>query len=58
MEKLFVHNDGSARCVYSKRIYEEADGIDGTDTCRRVLDPNWLKRAIYRAQAEACQGKA
>ena len=55
IEKLVVHNDGSVRCVYSKRIYEEAFGGDGIDPCRRVSDPNWLKRVIYRpicAQAE------
>ena len=47
IEKMIVHNDGSMRCVCSKRIYEEAFGVDGIDPCRRVLDPNWLKRAIY-----------
>ena len=57
MEKMVFHNDGSMRCVCSGRIYEEAFGGDGIDPCRRVLDPNWLKRAIYRAQAEDCQGK-
>ena len=58
MEKMVFHNDGSMRCVCSGRIYEEAFGGDGIDPCRRVLDPNWLKRAIYRDQAEDCQGKA
>ena len=48
MEKMVVHNDGSVRCVSSKRVYEEEFGGDGIDPCRRVLDPNWLKRAIYR----------
>ena len=41
----------------SKRFYEEAFGLDGTDPCKSVLDPNWLKRTIYRAicaQAEDC----
>ena len=33
-------NDGTVRCVCSKRIYEEAFGGDGTDPCRRVLDTN------------------
>ena len=46
MEKMVVHNDGSVKCVCSKRIYEEAFGGDGIDPCSRVLDPNWLKRAI------------
>ena len=46
---MVVHNDGSVKCVCSIRIYEEAFGGDGIDPCRRVLDPNWLKRAIYRA---------
>ena len=45
MKKMVVHNDGSVRCVCSKRIYEEAFGGDGIDPCRKVLDPNWLKRA-------------
>ena len=49
MGKMFVHNDGSVRCVCSKRIYEEAFGGEGIDQCNRVLDPNWLKRAKYRA---------
>ena len=31
MEKMVVHNDGSLRCVYSKKIYEEASGGDGID---------------------------
>ena len=48
MEKMVVHNDGSVRCVCSERIYKEAFEGDGIDPCRRVLDPNWLKRAIYR----------
>ena len=46
---MVAHNDGSVRCVSSKRIYEEAFGEDGIDPCVRLLDPNWLKRAIYRA---------
>ena len=49
MEKMVVPNDGSMRCVCSKRIYKEAFGGDGIYPCKRVLDPNWLKRAIYRA---------
>ena len=57
MEKIVVHNDGSVRCVSSKRIYKETFGEDGIDPCRRVLDPNRLKRAIYRAQLEDCLGK-
>ena len=57
MKKMVVHNDGSVRFVCSKRIDEEALGGDGIDPCRGVLDPNWLKRAIYRARAEYCQGK-
>ena len=48
MEKMVVHNDGGVRCMCSKRVYEEAFGEDGIDPCTRVLDPNWLKRAIYR----------
>ena len=48
MGKMVVHNDGSMRCMCSKRIYKEAFGGDGIDPCRRVLDPNWLKRAMYR----------
>ena len=57
MEKMVVHNDGSVRCLCSKRIYEEAFRGDVIDPCKRVLDPNWLKRAIYRAicaRAEDC----
>ena len=46
MEKMVAHNDGSVKCVCSKRIYEEAFGGDGIDPCSRVLDPNWLKRTI------------
>ena len=49
MEKMVAHNDGSVRCVSSKRISEEAFGEDGIDPCMRLLDPNWLKGAIYRA---------
>ena len=52
MEKMVVDNDGSVRCVCSKRIYEEAFGGDGIDPCKRVLDPNWLKRAIYRVKCD------
>ena len=48
MEKMVVHNDGTVRCMSSKRIYEEAFRGDGIDLCKRVLDLNWLKRAIYR----------
>ena len=48
MEKMVVHNDGRVGCVCSERIYEEAFGRDGIDPCKRVLDPNWLKRAKYR----------
>ena len=48
MEKMVVHNDGSVKCICSNRIYEEAFRGDGIDPYRRVLDPNWLKRAIYR----------
>ena len=55
MEKMVVHNDGSVRCVCSKRIYEEALGGDGIDPCRRVLDPNWLKRAIHRVTTPVIQ---
>ena len=57
MEKMVVHNNGSMRCICSGRICEEAFGGDGIDPCRRVLDQNWLKRTIYRAQAKDCQGK-
>ena len=57
MEKMVVHYDGSVRCLCSPRIYEEAFRGDGIDPCRRVLDSNWLKSAICRAQAEDCQGK-
>ena len=57
MEKMVVHNDGSVRCLCSLRIYKEAFGGDGIDPCSRVLDSKWLKRAIYRARAEHCQGK-
>ena len=49
MEKMVVHNDGSMRCLSSKRIYEEAFGGYGIDPCKRVLDPNWLKKETYRA---------
>ena len=48
MEKIVVHNDGSVRYICSKTINELAFGGDGIDPCRRVLDPKWLKRAIYR----------
>ena len=41
----------------SRKIYKEAFGGDGIDPCRRVLNLNWLKRAIYRAQNEDCQVK-
>ena len=57
MEKVVVHNDGSVGCVFSKSIYEEAFAEDGIDPCKRVLDPNWLKRTIYRvicARFEDC----
>ena len=57
MEKMAVHNDGSVRCMCSKRIHEETFGGDGMDPCERVLDPNWLKRAMYKvkcARAEDC----
>ena len=54
---MFVHNDRSTKCVCSKGIYEEAFGGDGTDPCINVLDPNWLKRAIYRTQAKDYQWK-
>ena len=50
IEKMVVHNDGSIRCICSKRTYEEAFGAGGIDPCRRVLDPSWLKRAIYRVK--------
>ena len=40
MERMVVHNDGSLRCVCSKRIYEEAFGGDRIDPCKGVLDPN------------------
>ena len=46
---MVVHNDGSVRCVSSKKIYEETFREDEIDPCGRVLDPKWLKRAIYRA---------
>ena len=46
MEKMVVHNDGSVRCVCSKKIYEEAFGGEGIDPCKKVFDPNWLKRAM------------
>ena len=36
MEKMVVHNDGSVRCVCSKRVYEEAFGADGIDPCKRL----------------------
>ena len=54
MEKIIVHNDGSARCMCSKRIYEEAFGGNGIDPCTRVLDPNWLKMAICRVKCDPC----
>ena len=57
MKKMVVHNDGSVRCMCSNRTYKEAFGGDGIDPSRRVLDRNWLKRAVYRAQAKDCQGK-
>ena len=47
---MVVHNDGSVRYVSLKRIYEEEFGGDGIDRRRRVLDPNWLKRAIHRVK--------
>ena len=50
MVKLVVYNDGSVRCVCSKRTYKEAFGGDGIDPCRMVVYPNWLKRAIYRVK--------
>ena len=46
---MVFHNDGSVRCMCSKRIYEQTFGGDGIDPCKRVLDSNWLKRGIYRA---------
>ena len=57
MEKVIVHNDESVRCVSSKKIYKEAFGGDRIDPCRGTFNPNWLKRAIYKAQAKDCQGK-
>ena len=36
MEKMVAHNDGSVRCVCSKRVYEEAFGGDGIDPCKRL----------------------
>ena len=57
MEKMVVHNDGNVGCICSNRIYKEAFGGDEINLCRRALDPNWLKRAIYRARAKDCQGK-
>ena len=57
MENMVAHNDRSVRCVCSRRIYEESFGRDGIDPCKRVLDPNLLKKAIYKAictQAENC----
>ena len=50
MDKIVVHNDGSVRCICSKKINELAFGGDGIDPCSRVLDLKWLKRAIYRAK--------
>ena len=35
MEKMVVHNDGSVRCMCSKRIYKEAFGGGGIDPRRR-----------------------
>ena len=55
MENMVVHNDGSVRCVSSKRIYEEVFAGDRIDPSRRVLDLNWFKRAIYRTQVEHYQ---
>ena len=49
MEKMVAHNDRSVRCVCSKKIYEESFGRDGIHPCKRVLDPNLLKRAMYKA---------
>ena len=57
MKEMVVHNDGSVRSVCSKRTYEEAFGGGGIDPCKRVLNPNSLKRAIYRvicARTEDC----
>ena len=54
---MVVDNDGNVRCVED---LQEAFGGDGIDPCKTVLDPNWLKRGIYRvkcAQAEDYQGK-
>ena len=50
MEKIIVHNDGSVRGICSGRTYKEAFGGNGIDPSTRVLDPNWLKRAIYRVK--------
>ena len=57
IEKMVAHNDGSVRCVCSKRIYEEAFGGDGIDPCRKVLDPNWLKRAYTGPRPKITKGK-
>ena len=54
IEEMVVHNNGSVRCVCSGRIYKEAFGGDGIDPCKRVLDPNWLKRAICKDRGEEC----
>ena len=40
MEKMVVDNDGSVRCVCSKRIYEEAFGGDGIDPSKLVEEGN------------------
>ena len=57
MEKVILHNDGSVRCVYSKKIYEEAFEGDGIDPCKSALDPNWLKRGRCRAIYVRTEGK-
>ena len=40
-----------------KEELKEAFGVDGIDPCRKILDPNWLRRAICRAQVKIIKGK-
>ena len=55
MEKIVAHNDGRMRCVCSKRIYEEAFGLDGIDPCKSVLDRSKLVEE-GNIQGNLCSG--
>ena len=57
MEKMVVHNDGSVRCVCSKRVYEEAFGGDGIDPCKRLKTQVKFKLAKDgNIQGKVCLG--